>query len=37
MPGGRCEQRRLSDPGLTADCQRAADTLGKAADEAGHD
>jgi hypothetical protein len=35
--GGGSEQRRLPDPGLAADYQRAVDPLGKAADELGHD
>ena len=37
QPGGRREQRRLPDPGLAADGQRATGTRGQAADEAGHD
>jgi len=36
-PGGRRERRRLPDPGLAADHQRAAGPLGKRADEVGHD
>ena len=37
QPDGRREQRRLPDPGLAADYQRAAGPLGKPADEADHD
>ncbi len=37
QPDGRCEQRRLSDPGLAVDYQRATGTLGQACEEADHD